>query len=212
MVSGSLDSSGHVRGIPRRLTKILPRVFVCGLTILLSSCGLGTHSRVITPVYPPLGSWVDPRTSSPPLVDSLTPRLCWKLNPSAREQFNRLAKGNAYSLQYELAIWKARGFSHEETDESGAQVIHSDVVVERPGPLCYRKADLIDTEHIVATPLEPDTVYLWSVRARAVQGGEVYVSEWAVFDSNLNYGVFGLPAQTVVTNALWRFRTPKVEK
>lgn len=212
MAISNHDSPGHVRAVPRRLMKALQHGVVCGLVILLLGCGLGTHLRVITPVYPPVGSWVDPTTSTPPQVDSLTPCLSWRLNPSSEEEFARLLKGKPDSLKYELAIWKAKGFSHEEIEASGDRVIHSDLMVERPGPLRYHRADLINTEHVVETPLEPDTLYLWSVRVKAVRGGEAYVSEWATFDSNLNYGIFGLPLQKVVTGAMWRFRTPKAEK
>lgn len=95
-------------------------------------------------------------------VDSLQPTLRWEAFPRPEDLTadtdGRLA--NARRVTYELRIWRAEG--------------------EAPGELVYVRADLTEPVHTLDTPLVPDTLYLWTVRARFDLDGQPRVTLWAV--------------------------------
>jgi hypothetical protein len=106
------------------------------------------------------GFWTrDPITRQ---VDSLQPTLRWEAFPRPEDLTadteGRLA--NARSVTYELRIWRAEG--------------------ESPGELVYVRAGLAEPVHTLDTPLLPDALYLWTVRARFDLEGQPRVTPWAV--------------------------------
>jgi hypothetical protein len=107
-----------------------------------------------------MGGWTgDPITRQ---VDSLRPTLRWEAFPRPEDLTadteGRLA--SARSVTYELRIWRAEGGF--------------------PGELVYVRADLTEPAHTLDTPLGPDTLYLWTVRARFDLDGQPRVTLWAV--------------------------------
>jgi len=70
-----------------------------------------------------------------------------------------------------------------------------------PGKTAYYRAGIKGTKHIVAQPLSPDTVYVWSVRTRSGKG----TSKWAAFgDTDPSFG----QKSRVGYEAMCAFKTP----
>jgi hypothetical protein len=65
-------------------------------------------------------------------------------------------------VTYDLKIWRSQdGNNHTE--------------------LIYSREGLIEADHALETPLQPDTCYLWTVRARYKMAGQTRFTEWATF-------------------------------
>ena len=116
-------------------------------------------------------------------VDSLRPRLEWE--PLERHPWEGDPCGADLPplevITYEVRIWKRDATGPEEVVESvlGLKTPHYQVV----------------------GPLEPDTEYLWSVRANFLVAQRPRVTEWALA---------GLPrrSETLPNDSCLKFRTP----
>jgi hypothetical protein len=138
------------------------------MVLLLLLVGLGPAGGCSSPVVhgvrpidPPLASILDPAP-----VDSVQPTFRWR--PHGR--------WSGYDLVVARPIpWTAR-LPHE-IDPSTVGAAHGEVT------LVYYRENLSATEHRIEIPLEPDTVYIWSVRTR--RGFPEVVSGWSTFDAQL---------------------------
>jgi len=94
-------------------------------------------------------------------VDSLQPTLRWEAFPRTEDlkvdKAGRLAA--VRNPTYELRIWRAEH--------------------DFPAELVYARSGLTEPVHTVETPFAPDTLYLWTIRARFELNGEPRVTEWA---------------------------------
>jgi len=93
-------------------------------------------------------------------VDSLQPTFRWEAFPRPEDlkvdKAGRLAV--ARNPTYELRIWRAEDYL--------------------PAELVYTRSRLTEPVHTVETPFAPDTLYLWTIRARFELNGEPRVKEW----------------------------------
>src|SRR5262252_6664741 len=71
---------------------------------------------------------------------------------------------NARGVTYEIQIWSADDWY--------------------PVELVYARAGLSEPVHTLETPLAPDTLYLWTIRARFDLDGQQRVTEWAFLGFN----------------------------
>src|SRR5215467_11939981 len=71
---------------------------------------------------------------------------------------------NARGVTYEIRIWSADDWY--------------------PVELVYARAGLSEPVHTLETPLAPDTLYLWTIRARFDLDGQQRVTEWAFLGFN----------------------------
>lgn len=118
------------------------------------SCG-------IVPVRPAV-EWVrDALESLRPAtaaVDSVTPTLAWRAEPSGEGVSPPLPWANAENRRYDLRIW-------DEID--GA-----------PGALVYERLGLAESEHRVDTALKARSRHFWSVRLRYTVDGQPRATRW----------------------------------
>ena len=95
-------------------------------------------------------------------VDSLQPTFRWEAFPRPEDlkvdKAGRLA--TARNPTYDLRIWRAEG--------------------RFPAELVYARSGLTEPVHTVENPFAPDTLYLWTIRARFELIGEPRVMEWGV--------------------------------
>lgn len=173
----------------------------------LTSCTI--HHNVVKPLSPGaympyekpfwaklVDSPLNPDTDKPvPTVESLRPTLKWEAVPGA--------------LDYDLIIYTAipkdpvrltwAGMEKVDRKRTGFFVLGKEIY--------YREA-VGGTSHVVAEPLAPDSVFVWSVRTRTGTN----VSPWATYDFHKGYKVIGDgPGVPGVSghNWWWPFQTPK---
>lgn len=131
-----------------------------GLWFLLASCGgavpvtglRGEHPRV---------------ERSAVKVDSLQPEFRWESFPRPRdhEQDKEGILKRIDGVTYELRVWKLT---------SVRKVALHDIRVE---PI-YSRQGIKTPSHRIDKPLEPSTIYFWTVRARFEIDGHPRVTQW----------------------------------
>ncbi|HUM16825.1 MAG TPA: hypothetical protein VL086_14115 [Candidatus Nitrosotalea sp.] len=150
-----------------------------GLTLILlaGGCARPYPSIGLRPVpVLMMGGWApDPILRR---ADDLQPTLRW-------ETFPRPVDAPAVSnISYELRIWRAE----KNQDAPGQGLV-------LPGELVYARAGLVEPVHRVETPLEPDTLYLWSIRARFELEGRVRVTDWGALMFPRPFPTWLIPAR-----------------
>jgi hypothetical protein len=128
-------------------------------------------------------------------VDSLQPTFRWETFPRPEDleadRAGRLAA--ARNQTYELRIWRCED--------------------NFPSELVYARSGLTEPVHRVETPLAPDTLYLWTIRARFELNGEPRVTEWGVLYPPYQEIIAMIPPQYTYPNShyisYYRFKTPK---
>jgi len=132
------------------------------LLFLVTGCSIASPlpAAGIRPLPLLMGGWIrDPITRK---VDSLQPTLQWETFPRPEDlkadTDGRLA--DARSVTYEIRVWRA---------DDGS-----------PGELAYARTGLAEPAHTFDTPLAPDTLYLWTIRARFDLDGQPRVTQWAI--------------------------------
>lgn len=137
------------------------------------------------PVYPPaevrLNMFAGPPMSAFVEIDSLQPTFKWEpFHPVKWEPFRPRkdqapdapsAVSKPTDLTYELKIWRVKQ-GYPVRWRQGTQNVN-------PGELFYARQELRDTVHRVEQPLEPSTMYFWSVRAHFSMEGQPGTTEWA---------------------------------
>jgi hypothetical protein len=120
-------------------------------------------------------------------VDSLQPTFRWETFPRPEDlkvdKAGRLAV--ARNPTYELRIWRAEGLF--------------------PAELVYARNGLTEPVHTVETPFVPDTLYLWTIRARFELNGEPRVMEWGV----LTLTTADLETAVIPPPGYYMFKTPR---
>jgi hypothetical protein len=152
-----------------------------GLTlVVLSGCtNCKLNYPIIEPVYPkaktPFNDPID--------VKSLQPTLTWLAS-------------NGSDVSYDLAIFEAYNL--------GARYIGTKGYFEyQRGKQIYYREGLMTTEHTIEEPLQPATIYCWSVRIRR----DSEVTEWSTYDASCDE----IPVVTHigdVTKLEFIFKTP----
>ncbi len=131
-----------------------------------------TTFHEIKPIYPVVA---DPNRQKG--VDSLQPTLRWDPTPE-------------HDVTYDLIIYK--GVKVKTQWWAGS--------IWSEGREVYYRQALKEPEHTVEEPLEPDTVYYWTIRTRR---GEK-VSEWASYD----YYIWSQFGDLRMNNNHFIFKTP----
>jgi hypothetical protein len=136
-------------------------------------------------------------------VDSLQPRLQWEAFPRPEDLKADREGGlrSARSVTYELRIWRAAGW-YGSTCEGWARCV--------PTELAYARGGLAEPVHTVEAPLAPDTLYLWTVRARFDLNDRPRVTQWAVLIRSDLDPQLPTPRDTTIPSlGYYRFRTPQ---
>jgi hypothetical protein len=121
-------------------------------------------------------------------ADSLQPTLRWEPFPRP-EDLTVDKAGRLVTVRnptYELRIWRAAD--------------------DFPAELVYVRNGLSEPIHTVETPLAPEILYLWTIRARFALDGEPRVTEWGV--PLLGEGSDARGTE-IPTRWYYRFKTPK---
>jgi hypothetical protein len=106
-----------------------------------------------------IGTWGIYRLSDTP-VDSLRPTLRWEPFPGAdRTEEMAPFMERIRGVVYDLDVWRARDGHRGES--------------------VYRRRGLPEPSHRPETPLEPGTVYFWSVRSRFLLDGRLRATLWS---------------------------------
>lgn len=133
-----------------------------------------------------------------PWVDSLQSTLRWEAFPRPADlegdREGRLSR--IRNVTYDLRIWKFKAGSLP--------------FLWYPGELIYLRSALLVPTHRIELKLEPNTRYLWSVRARFELDGQQRVTEWGAL---LKYNGREYDPRTAQIPALnyYRFWTPLKE-
>jgi hypothetical protein len=135
--------------------------------------------------------------SHPPKLKSLQPELRWEAFP--RPMDLKEDQGGWVSrvrhVTYDLRIWRG------SRDPNGYQEVY-------PAELVYSRTALAAPEHTVETPLEHDTQYLWSVRARFEIDGQQRVTPWSVLLQPGQSEIDDPRSMSVPSRRYYRFATP----
>ena len=136
--------------------------------------------------------------SHPPKLQSLQPELRWEAFPRTADLQAADPRGwvNRVShVTYDLRIWRG------SRDPYGYQEVY-------PAELVYWRTALATPEHTVETPLEHDTQYLWSVRARFELDGQQRVTPWSVLLLPGQAAIDDPRSMSVPSRRYYRFATP----
>ena len=181
---GDRGQSGARRSIAWR--------WLLGLALLCVASGCGPRPAAgLRPL--PLLMYSEPIIS---YVDSLQPTFRWEAFPRPEDlkvdKAGRLA--TARNPTYDLRIWRAEN--------------------RFPAELVYARSGLTEPVHTVEIPFVPDTLYLWTIRARFELNGEPRVMEWGVLTPGPDITEWGvLPPRDVEKAEIphpdyYMFKTP----
>jgi hypothetical protein len=111
-----------------------------------------------------------------PSVRSLNPTLEWQPTPLT------VAAGEISNVRYDVIIWKGIRVRHADDGSFGDEKFSQSEAWISVNSLAtvYERHGLMESSHTVESPLEPNTEYAWSVRARFELDGETRVSEWSL--------------------------------
>ena len=125
-------------------------------------------------------------------VDTLRPTFRWERFPRAKDldELGPHAGERIGAVSYELRLWKVgKEFSGElEKPEAPGWIgIGEDYKYSwghecrdtDPGELVYTKQGLLNPEHNLETPLQPNSLYFWTVRAHFTLNGKRRATEWS---------------------------------
>jgi len=144
---------------------------------LVALCGCGMPMVGLAPKSPQAESKAFSQWLAFTPVDTLTPTLRWQAL-DARSLDN---PGKIADVTYELRVWSTTsGYS---------------------GDLVYARDGLPQPFHQVEQPLQPQTKYLWTVRAHFTLDDEPWVTEWGMAG-------YLLRDEVVPNAACFRFETP----
>lgn len=138
---------------------------------------------------------VEPIFPSPTLhyevIDSLQPTMRWH-------------KLNRDNVTYDLCLWSTIG--SENTQENQGEVV-------------YHRENIENTQHTLETPLEPSTLYFYSVRARFSENGLDKVTDWSRysvrpsrFQNYMSLGMSSVLPVVSINNSFYQFKTPRKPK
>lgn len=157
--------------------KIQQKVILIISVTLIFGCVTSRNYIGVEPVYPlPHDNLGHHLYESFTVVKSLQPTLKWK-------------ELSADGYSYDLAVWKKPSTNNLQ---------HVSIKYNDPE---YYVEDIISTEHMIATPLEADTIYMWTVRARKGQK----IGAWAVYKESSIYP----GGNRDIWNVPFSFKTPE---
>ena len=133
-----------------------------------------------------------PRTDRESQLDTLRPTFRWESFPRAKDLVELDPRGGARmaAVSYELRLWKVgkviseARMAHESTARIGVAADYTyswrhECQDTDPGELVYTKQGLVNPEHTLETPLQPNSRYFWTVRAHFTLDGKRRVTEWS---------------------------------
>jgi hypothetical protein len=154
-----------------RNDRVLGTLTFATAALVSAGCAVQTPVSGFRPVYPDVTASFGNR--APDFldwtkVDSLQPTLRWQAFPGEHQRFAggqvtpfvAVDPTSVRDVRYDLRIWTVRGRS--------------------PGDLVYEIDGLTEPSYKAERPLQPDTEYYWSVRARFRLDGEPRASEWSL--------------------------------
>lgn len=162
---GDRGQSGARRSIAWR--------WLLGLALLCVASGCAPRVVPAVGLRPlPLLTYGEPIISH---VDSLQPTFRWEafLRPEDLKVDKAGWLALARNPTYELKILRAEDYIPAEEDYVPAWL-----VLAFPAELVYARSGLTEPVHTVEIPFAPDTLYLWTIRARFELNGEPRVTEW----------------------------------
>ncbi len=122
-------------------------------------------------------------------VNSFQPTFTWapfEPPPDRQSEASKSGIGSS-EVTYEVKIWRA--------DED-----------HYPLNLVYQREGVVEASHRVGMPLEPNTKYVWSVRARFPVEGKTRVNEWGRINEGIC--VFQRSYSYIPSLCYYRFKTP----
>ena len=133
-----------------------------------------------------------PRADRESQVDTLRPTFRWEAFPRAKDLAELDPRGGERiaAVSYELRLWKVgEQFSGAlekpgTIDWIGAASDYKyswrhECRDTDPGELVYTKQGLLTPEHNLETPLQPNSLYFWTVRAHFTLDGKRRATEWS---------------------------------
>lgn len=148
------------------------------LLALAGGCARPVPAAGLRPL--PLQKTFDPIVRE---MTSLQPTLRWEAFPRPEDlKVDKAAKlAAARNPTYELRVWRAEQ--------------------DFPAELVYARSGLAEPVHTIEAPLTPETLYLWTVRARFELDGQ---PRWGVMTGMRPFRPVEIPDP-----GFYRFKTPK---
>lgn len=145
---------------------------------------------------------LDPRPRAAEEFDPEDPyhvTLRWEAFPRAGDYGE--VRDRMTNITYEIRVWTNCGGFQPSRIAMGSD---SSASSGFPGDLVYSEDKLPDPVHRISRRLEPNTSYIWTVRARFTLDGKPRVSPWSGADSWSRLGV-------VPNGSYYSFRTLPLE-
>ena len=133
-----------------------------------------------------------PRADRESQVDTLRPTFRWERFPMAADLLELTPRGGERmaAVSYEFHLWKVgKELSGTRVAPGSRARIGTDADYTYswrhecrdtdPGELVYTKQGLVTPEHTLETPLQPNSLYFWTVRAHFTLDGKRRATEWS---------------------------------
>ncbi len=185
--------------------KTVPSILTTAMiALLLSGCAIHhRHYNAVEPVSPLPPATFDatvqgdalgrlsPAKSRMPIVDNLQPTLSWK-------------SGDSDTMKYDLMV--CVGVPKDVRATVNFVRVHG-ILFYAPGEQVYYREAIEGNSHRIEQPLQPGTVYVWSVRTR--NGSNV--GPWSTYNFQKVAGVPGTSETSSAKALWWPFITPGAE-
>lgn len=164
-----------------RFRLVARAMLAVALLWLVAGCARPVPAAGLRPL--PLQNTFDPIVRE---MTALQPTLRWETFPRPEDlKVDKEGKlSTARNPTYELRIWRAEQ--------------------NFPAELVYARSGLAEPVHTIETPLVPDTLYLWTIRALFDLDNQPRVTEWGVMTD-----IRGSRPVAIPDPGYYRFKTPK---
>jgi hypothetical protein len=165
-------------------------ILIASATCALLAAGCAPKPPYVIGLKP-----VAPLAEKESQVDTLRPTFYWQRFPRAKdlEELAPHAGERIAAVSYELRLWKV---GKEFPEEGGIGRAYDykyswehECRDTDPGELVYSKQGLVNSKHILETPLRPNSLYFWTVRAHFTLDGKRRATEWS--EQLPTFGLYG---------------------
>ena len=181
-------SGNHAASADSQWGVVLAMILAGSAACVFLATGCASQPLYVVGLRPEL-----PRVERISQLDTLRPTFRWEPFPRAQDLVELAPHGGERiaAVSYELRLWKVG----KEFSEIGVAPTRSQDPIEAasdykyswrhecrdtdPGKLVHTKQGLLTPEHNLEFPLQPNSLYFWTVRAHFTLDGKRRVTEWS---------------------------------
>jgi hypothetical protein len=173
------DGGALLRREAERASRTLAEAAIEALLLQVGLAAPGVHSNCGVDLLQPKSSWTFLGGWSVAEAGSLAPTLAWSARPVTSND-SQLPAG-ASSFRYDVRVWK--------------------IIEGEAGRLVVERFGLEETTLPLSEPLEPASVYGWSVRARYVVDGWMRGDRWSAIAAPVGGPAWSYPWYSGIADA-----------